>query len=286
VGVNVGRRSFVIRGAVLSLAALALGACGRTPGADPNTGADAGVLTLEAFGGPFGSVAADVPLDEPGAAAHDGCGEPVVAGPCQLTVCQIGGPASPVPGYGDFGPLSATVGMTTMALSYNTIGYPTVDFPASVALGTGGVMTFHGGDGVSIPIFDISATIPAVGVITSPVPAADGGAAVIATSQDLPVTWMPISPGQIDFQLMAAAAEPGVTIADAVDCTFDGASGAGVVPETLLASLKQTAGSTLSVYASLGAHLQVTTMVEGLTIVTRSSQSDPRTVGTFAVSLQ
>jgi hypothetical protein len=53
---------------------------------------------------------------------------------------------------------------------------------------TGGIMTFRGGNGTSVPTFDIPATIPGLAVITSPVPTTDGGSAVVDTSQDLSVT--------------------------------------------------------------------------------------------------
>src|SRR5437762_229873 len=82
------------------------------------------------------------------------------AGACQLTSCQIGGIGSPSAGYGNFGPMSASVGLTTVPITYTGFGYPTVYFPASITLGTGGIMKFHGGNGASVPVFDISATVP------------------------------------------------------------------------------------------------------------------------------
>jgi hypothetical protein len=62
-------------------------------------------------------------------------------------------------------------------------------------------MTFHGEGGATVPRFDVSATIPALGVITSPVPTTAGGATLVDTTQDLTVTWMPISIGKFDVTL-------------------------------------------------------------------------------------
>jgi hypothetical protein len=180
--------------------------------------------------------------------------------------------------------MSATVGTTTVPLTYNGTGYPTVDFPSSIALGTGGTMTFRGGDGTVVPAFDISATIPGLAVITSPVPTTDGGAAIIDTSQDLSVTWLPISIGQIQFSLTGGSGSIG-GVALSVACTFEGASGSGVVPQTILSSLKEMSG-TNPTYAGLSSELEVTTVVDGLTIETQSYQNSPATAHDFNVTLQ
>ena len=58
-------------------------------------------------------------------------------------------------------------------------------------------MKFHGGDGTNVPVFDVSATIPDVGIIGSPIPATNGGAVSVDASQDLSITWTPISIGKI-----------------------------------------------------------------------------------------
>jgi hypothetical protein len=109
----------------------------------------------------------------PGVGPNETCGTPVVSGGCQLTSCQVGGIGSPGGGYGNFGPISATVGTTAIPLDYKGDGYPTEYFPAAVTLAEGGIMTFQGGNGGSVPTFDISATIPGLAVITSPVPVPD-----------------------------------------------------------------------------------------------------------------
>jgi hypothetical protein len=178
----------------------------------------------------------------------------------------------------------ASVGTTTVPLTYNGIGYGAVYFPSSVTLGAGGTMTFHGGNGVHVPTFDVSATIPGLAVITSPVPTTDGGAAIIDSSEDLSVTWLPISIGQIHFGLSGGTALPG-GVAISVACTFEGGSGSGVVPHKLLASLKEMSGTTPT-YAGLSSELDGTTVVDGLTIVTQSYQNVPTAGRDFNVTLQ
>ena len=145
-------------------------------------------------------------------------------------------------------------------------------------------MRFRGGNLGSVPMFDVSATIPGLPVITSPVPATDGGAALIDTSQDLSVTWLPISIGQINFRLYGGTSSVG-GVAISVACTFEGASGAGVVPKTLLSTLKAMSG-TSPTYAGLTSELDATTVVDGLTVVTQSYQSSPTTGRDFEVTLQ
>ena len=250
---------------------------------DSTTG-DAGTLILQAFGGPSGEVAAQVPLLEPGAGQEETCSGPLDAGACQLTSCQLGGIGTPGPGHGNFGPMSASVGTTTVPLTYNGVGYGTVYFPPSITLGMGGTMSFHGGNGADVPTFDVSATIPGLAVITSPVPTTNGGAALIDTSQDLSVTWLPISLGQIQFRLKGGSSLPG-GVAISVACTFEGASGAGVVPQALLSTLKEMSGASPT-YASLSSELDANTVVNGLTIVTQSFQNSAPTGSDFNVTLQ
>jgi hypothetical protein len=280
------RTSFFLLVRFLLFAPLALVACNAMTGRGPSAGEETGTgtLLLQAFGGASGEVAAQVPLLEPGSGQEETCTGPIDAGACQLTSCQLGGIGTPGPGYGNFGTLSASVGTSTVQITYDGTGYGTVYFPSSTTLGTGGVMTFRGGDGLGVPAFDVSATIPGLAVITSPVPAADGGAATIDTSQDLPVTWLPISVGQIQFGLNARSESVGGT-AITVACTFDGASGAGVVPQALLASLKSMSG-TIPTYAELSSELEATTVVDGLTIVTQSFQTSPSSGGDFNVTLE
>jgi len=254
-------------------------------GDDHASTADAGTLVLLAFGGPSGEVAAEVPLLEPGVGPERTCVAPVDAGACQLTSCQVGGIGSPAPGYGDFGPMSASVGTTTVPLTYDGYGYPTVDFPSSISLGEGGTMTFHGGNGAGTPTFDVSATIPGLAVITSPAPTADGGAPIIDTSQDLSVTWLPISIGQIHFVLEGGSWPVGGNSSFTIACTFGGASGSGVVAHALLSLLKGMAG-TSPTYAGLFSELDATTVVDGLTIVTQSSQNTQPNGREFDVTLQ
>jgi hypothetical protein len=243
-----------------------------------------GTLILLAFGGTSGEVAADVDGNEPGVGQEETCSGPLDAGACQLTSCQLGGIGSPGEGEGNFGPMSVSVGTTTVPLTYDGFGYGTVSFPSSITLGTGGTMTFHGGNGAVIPTIDVSATIPGLAVITSPVPATDGGAVIIDTSQDLSVTWLPISIGQIQFGLSGGSSSVG-GVAISVACTFEGASGSGVVSHTLLSSLKEMADGGAT-YGGLSSELEATTVVDGLTIVTQSSQSSPTTGHDFNVTLQ
>jgi hypothetical protein len=145
-------------------------------------------------------------------------------------------------------------------------------------------MRFRGGGGNDVPKFDIVATIPGLGVITSPVPATSGGATTIDTSHDLSVTWTPISIGQIDFDLEGGSTDVGGTSVT-VTCTFDGASGSGVVSQALLSSLKETSGAS-AFYGSLSSELDASTVVDGLEIKTQSYQSSTSTNGDFNVTLQ
>ncbi|HEY4187301.1 MAG TPA: hypothetical protein VGP07_19650 [Polyangia bacterium] len=226
---------------------------------------------------------AAVQVYDPNAAERVTCPSPVNAGACQLLSCQLGPLIDRNAGYGNLGPMSAAVDTTTEPLTYGVSGYPTVTFPAPIALGTGGIMKFSGGDGVSVPIFAVSATIPDVGVITEPVNAEGGSGAIVDTTQDLSVSWMPISAGQI--QLRIDGNTPTGDVALQIGCTFDGASGSGLVPQRLLSSLKgMVGGSTL--YGSLISELETTTVVDGLSIVTQSSQLSPTTDSNFEVFLQ
>jgi hypothetical protein len=246
---------------------------------------DAGTLILQAFGGPSGEVVAQVPMLEPDSGQQQTCTGPLDAGACQLTSCALEGIDNPLPGYGNFGPMSASVGGATVPITYDGFGYPTVYFPSSVTLGTGGTMTFHGGNGANVPTFDVSVTVPGLAVITSPVPTTDGGAATIDTSQDLTVTWLPISIGQIQFQLNGGSGGSYGT-AVSVACTFGGAAGSGVVSHTLLSSLKEMSG-TSPTYAIVSSELEATTVVDGLTIVTQGYQTSPSAGNdSFNVTLQ
>jgi hypothetical protein len=83
--------------------------------------------------------------------------------------------------------MSASVGTTTVLLTYDGTGYGTVYFPSSITLGTGGTTT-------------------------------DGGAAIIDTSQDLSVTWLKEMSGPsptyagLSSELEATAVVDGLTI--------------------------------------------------------------------------
>jgi hypothetical protein len=180
--------------------------------------------------------------------------------------------------------MSASVGTTTVDLTYDFAGYGAVYFPPSITLGTGGTMTFHGGNGADVPMFDVSATIPGLVVSTSLVPTTDGRAPIIDTSRDLSVTWSPISIGQVQFRLEGGTSPIGgfpVSIA----CTFEGTSGAGVVPQTLLSSMKEMSG-TSPTYASIHSELEAATLIDGLSIVTQSYQSVATAGRAFNVTLE
>jgi hypothetical protein len=270
----------------VAFAALALVACSSAHSAV--SAADAGTLVLVANGGASGQVSADVALTEPGVGQSESCGAPAKAGSCQLTTCTLGGIGSPGGGYGDFGPITASVGTTTETLTYNDDGYGTVDFPSSVTLGTGGTMIFQGGGSGSVPSFDVSVTIPGLGVLTSPVPTTDGGTATIDTSQDLTVRWEPISVGEINFVLSAekeASLGAGGT-ATTIACTFGGAAGSGTISQTLLSSMKEMGANMGSPYASLSSELQATTVMGGLTIMTDSYQNSQTAGHSVKVTLQ
>jgi len=303
---SAGGRTFAIGATVLGLAALAFTACERKSlggGADASTGGgfdfdaalgDGGfedvaitggeTLILQAWGGISGEVAADVPLIEPGVGPQVTCTSPAAAGACWVTSCQIGGIGSPTPGYGNFGPMTASVGTTTVALTYNGTGYGTVYFPSPITLGTGGIMTFRGGNGSGVPRFQVSATIPGQAVITSPIPTTDGGTTVIDTSRDLSVTWLPISIGQVHFRIDGGTYEPG-KVATWIECVFGGTAGSGIVYSTVLSSMKEMVGSTAT-YASLRSELETTTLIGGLTITTQSFETSPATAHDFNVTLE
>ncbi|MFT3843059.1 MAG: hypothetical protein QM723_39080 [Myxococcaceae bacterium] len=251
----------------LIAAALVLFACG-------SKSRTAGPLVLEAYGGPAGKVATEALTPEPGAGTEKTCDPPIDAGSCQLTSCKLGGIGSPAFGFGDDGPISVTAGKETVSLTYSGKGYPTVYFPSSVTLGTGGTMRFRGGGSGGIPSFDVTATIPGVGALSAPVAAADGGVTSIDTTQDLVLNWASIPAGQMHLYWSGDYGGPGSTLVS-LTCTFDGSTGSGVVPQALLSSMAQmTDGGTQ--YLSLGSELDVTTVVDGLTITTQSYQAtDP-----------
>jgi len=258
--------------------------CSSGAGGGPPYAGDAGVLLLQAFGGPSGEVAAQVPLLEPGVGPETTCSASQDAGACHLTVCQIGGIGSPGPGWGDFGPMVASVGSTTVPVTYNGTGYPTVYFPSSVTLGTGGTMKFQGGGSSGVPPFDVCITIPGLAVITSPVPTTDGGTVVVDTAHDLPITWEPFAIGQFQFQLVQSTG-PVNSQQVSIACAFDGASGAGVIPQALLPPLKEMSG-TASTYATVRSELPGTLVVNGLTITTQGYQQSRSVLGSFNVAVQ
>jgi hypothetical protein len=108
----------VIRAVVVSLSALGFGACGGKSAGVPA----AGTLILQAAGGPSGEVAAEATFVEPGVGQKRACSAPAEAGACRLTSCQFGGIGCPSPGYGNFGPISASIGTTTVPLVYDRFG--------------------------------------------------------------------------------------------------------------------------------------------------------------------
>jgi hypothetical protein len=255
------------------------------------TTGDARTLVLIASGGAAGEIAAEVPLlEQPGVVGTQvTCMSPLDAGACQLTSCRRGAIGSPSPGHGNFGPISASVGTTIVPLTYDRVGYPTVAFPSSIALGEGGIMRFRGGNWDGVPAFDVSATIPGLAIMTSPVPTTAAGSAIVNTSQDLSVTWVPITIGQVHFQLEGVIPPPspeGVgEVVISVACTFEGASGSGVVPRALLSPLKAMSG-TSPTSASLRSELDTTTVVSELTVVTQSYQNSPTAGRAVNVTLQ
>ena len=205
-------------------------------------------LILQAYGGPSGQVGAEVLITEP-PDPNDPCNQMTV-GACQLTSCQQYGVGLPPSAF--YGRISAAVGSTNEEIDDGEYGYPTVGFPSSVVLETGGVMTFHGDGGTTVPHFAVAATIPGLGIITSPLPSYGSAATPIDTAQDLTVTWMPISIGYIQFALGSTTGS--LEYSYSIACNYDGAAGSGAVPHTLLSSLKTMSNMTgaLPVYASLG----------------------------------
>jgi len=107
---------------------------------------------------------------------------------------------------------------------------------------------------------------------------------LIDTSQDLSITWVPISIGQIEFEIYGGVPTGGDTELTIL-CTFDGASGSGVVPQALLSALKAMSG-TIPLSGALTSELDATILVDGLTIRTSSHQLSPTTGNAFAVTLQ
>lgn len=258
------------------------GAGGATEGETTAEGLDR--ILIEAWGGPSGRVATVVALEDPRVGPQFTCDAPQREGACQLTSCQTGGIASPAPGGGNFGPIVATAGEATVDLVYDRFGYPTVYFPAGVALGTGEAMRFRGGGKAGVPAFDVSAIIPGLLEITAPAPASDGAPAAIDTAADLAVTWKPIELGQVHFDINATNLNPGGT-ASSITCTFEGAAGSGVIAQKLLSSLKALA-QTPDIYAFPVSELDETTVVHGLTIATRSFQNSANDHTEFKVTLE
>jgi len=240
-------------------------------------------IELDAFGGPPGKVVANVSSGVPGD-EQQGCSTPLTGDACHVTMCPIRGIGLPAAGYGDVGPVSASVGSTTVTLAYNGFGYGTTYFPESVTLAAGGMMTFHGGNVAGVPEFSVSATIPDLAVLTSPVPSADGAAVVIDTSEDLIVNWSPISIGQVRFHLASGGNQIGGT-AVTLECSFEGTTGAAVVSRTLLSALKKNSPAG-SASAGLTSELEATTVVGGLTITTISHQQPAEPTYDFNVTLE
>jgi hypothetical protein len=280
---------------LLFLSFLSLAACGGTttpapgetaPDAAPSASGDSASgdggmpLTLQAWNGPEGRVSAVVTFPEPGVGSELTCIAPQSAGTCTLTSCKLGPVGDPSGGYDDFGTIYASIGTTTVPVPYSGFGYPVVDFPAPVSLAEGDTMAFRGGDGASVPTFAVSAIIPGLPALTSPVPPSGGGDAVIDTSTDFTVTWAPFSIGQMNFVLSGGSAQTDVTLS----CTFNGTAGSGTVPQALLASMKGQPGLGATL-ASATTQLSVTTVAGGLTITTQSFQSTADDRG-IAVSLE
>jgi hypothetical protein len=238
-----------------------------------------GPLILEAYAGPAGEVAADVLDNEPGVGPNDTCGSAVVAGACQLTACSLtGGVGDPGLGYGNYGPILVIVDGAIVPMPYQDEGYPTIGFPSSVALGTGGKMTFQGQGGTTDPGFDVTATIPGPGVITSP--ALVAAATTIDTAQDLTVTWTPIDIGVIQFSLSSGDE---LSSSVYVACTFDGSAGSGVVSQSLLSMMKTMSGADPTM-GSLSSEADTTTVIDGLTITTQAY--NPAASGGFNVTFE
>jgi hypothetical protein len=125
--------------------------------------------------------------------------------------------------------------------------------------------------------------IPDLAVITSPV-STTGAAVMIDTSKDLSVTWLPISIGQVQFEL--AGGWPVMdALAITITCGFEAGSGAGVVSHTLLSSLKEMSG-TGPTWARLSSQVEASTMIDGLTILTQGYQNSPPADPGFNVTLE
>lgn len=241
-----------------------------------------GTLVLQLFDGdPPGRVVVQVP-QAAGVAPVVTCTSLLSAGACQLTSCELGGSGNGGPGPpSNLGPVFATIGTTTLPVTYTGLSYGTAQFPQSVTLGTGDTVRFQGEDATGVPAFDVSVTVPGLAVITSPVQPSSGSDAIVSTSQDLSVTWLPISIGQVHFQMEAPLGGGGITAL----CTFQGASGVGAVPQMLLSSMKEMAGAG-AVSAALTSELDATIVVDGLTIITQSYQTSKTVSSYFSVKLE
>jgi len=214
------------------------------------------------------------------------CSAPQNSGSCQLTGCTFGEAPDTVPtaGLGDFGPISASVGGATEELVYERDRYLRPDFDPTVELETGVKVTFHGEGGSGVPMFDVSAIIPGAGIITAPAPAIEGSSyPIIDTSEDLSVTWLPISIGQISFRLLGGPLAGNTPVI--LSCEFDGAAGAGVVPRKLLSLMKEQNRDRVT-FGDLSAELETTTKLDGLTIRTGSYHNSADEIRDFQVTLQ
>jgi hypothetical protein len=161
------------------------------------------------------------------------CGLALPVGQCAVARCST----AANPRSENAGTIVASALGSTATLSYEGAdphgSYPVTTFPASVALAAGDTIQFAGAGGPDVPTFDVSVTMPVLGIILSPAFVDDE---IIDTSMDLDVSWQSIPSGLAVFTVYTTML--GIERGFGLTCVFDGPSGSGVVPAADLQSIK------------------------------------------------
>ena len=119
-------------------------------------------------------------------------------------------------------------------------------FPFS--LNSGDDVTFETRGGPDVPAFQVMVTMPPPSrLVSAGASSADAALFTIDTARDLPLEWERIPSGDVVFVIYGVYDAGGPPCSDPTArlpqliCTFDGASGAGTVPQADLAAVARTA---------------------------------------------
>jgi hypothetical protein len=157
-------------------------------------------------------------------------------GTCSVVACPPGGSGAPSENVGVIDAIASDDGGTTQISYFGqspTGFYENSVFPSEVSENATIVFVGHGLN--DVPRFSVSATIPGVGVLTSP---SLDTSPTIDTSQDLPITWSAVPVGDAVFTIAADGQAADTTM---LVCFFDGTTGTGVVPRASLAQIAAAA---------------------------------------------